>query len=206
MDLKKTLILGGIIVGIFAGWIILFSDKKQEEKMVLSALDEKPGSSLAKTTKEFTDAAGFKFSYPENLTLAKNDDEEAYSSLTITSEEFDGNTSVLVVDATEKTIDEHMKHLNGVKDIKKVTVAGVEARQFTQGDKLVTATIDNGVLFTFTTDGASYKDTWTKVHENIATSFTFAPPETAASESESTGSTPSNSEEEILFEGEEIIE
>lgn len=204
MDLKKAIIVGGVILGVFTGWIILSGGKKQEDKAVLSTLDEKEKISLAETTKEFTDAVGFKFSYPENLTLAKNDNEKAYSSLTITSEDFDGNTSVLALDATTKTIDEYVKQLKEALNIKKVEVAGMDARQFTENNKLITAGIDNGVLFTFTTDITSHKGVWEKVHEKIVSSFTFVPPE--VSKSESTTSTSSGSEEEILFEGEETIE
>ena len=86
--------------------------------------------------------------------------------------------------------------------MKKIKLADLEAKQYEKNDKVITVAYDTGVLFTITTELKATRETMLDLNETILTTFAFAPPESTDASSQSSGA----GEEEVFFEGEEIIE
>ncbi len=163
-------------------------------------------SVLSSSLNEFVDPSGFKFKYPVNFAVSTTNqvNENVYSSLTLSSDEFAGKTSILVEATDAKSLDDWLlknaKKISSEK-LQKIKLADLDARQYEQDKKAITVAYDTGVLFTITTELTTKRETMLNLHKTIITTFAFAPP---ASSGESQSS--DTSEEDVYFEGEEVIE
>ncbi|MBI2051304.1 hypothetical protein HYT33_00925 [Candidatus Roizmanbacteria bacterium] len=209
--MSKKAVVAIIAVGLFVGFVIFYNVAVKK-----SNTDSKTGEELAEETvtpskklKSFLDPSGFKFSYPENVEISTKDvkDQTVYSQLEIVSADVDGSVEIEVKNSALKKIDgwfQANKVTVADKDIKKLKLGGVEARQFATGGKLLTIMLDQGVLFTITVDPQEEKSFWFEVNNKIVESFAFVPPETSGGGT--SGSSEGSGGEDITFEGEEIIE
>ena len=210
MNKKISLLLAAItFLAILA---VFFSLSKSSKKNIHSPVSEnnlkiKTISPESKLT-EYKDPSGFKFSYPQNLNLQKKqiNDQTIYSLLELTSPKNQGKLEIRVEDSQLKKIDDWF--LNGKlatrpADIKKIKLAEMDGRQFSEKGKFLTIALDQGVLFTFTVIPEKNKNFWLNVNEKIIKTFAFEPPENTG---ENTSNNNASSEEDVIFEGEEIIE
>ncbi|QQG44062.1 MAG: hypothetical protein HYW86_04325 [Candidatus Roizmanbacteria bacterium] len=206
---KKTaiVIIGGIIVAVL---VILALSKNSKQKTESSVLkNELTSEEIAPSaqTKEYIDPAGFKFSYPSDLSVEKKDtdNKDSYSFLSLTSEQYSGTLSLNAVATEAAVLDDLMKNNKELQNnnIKKIKVADLNALQYELGNKIITLALDKGVLFTITSVFPEQKKYWSKAHEKIIQSFAFTPP---ANNSGSTSPGNAAADDSISYEGEEIIE
>lgn len=160
-------------------------------------------------TKEYTDPSGFKFNYPEDVTVEKKEtkDNNIYSKLQISSLKTQGKIDISVEKSNLTQVAGWFKNNLNIptsSEIKKTKLAELEARQFETKDQLTTLALDQGALFKIIVNIDKNKDFWLNVNEKIISTFSFVNPEV-----NKTISTPNNdaaNSEDVVFEEEEIVE
>ncbi len=157
----------------------------------------------AEGLKQYQDPAGFKFSYPGDLTVTpqETDDRNIYSLLEIKSQNILGQITIKIEGSQLSKIDDYFKNkkINGVTKIK---IADLDGRQFIEGGMMKTVALDQEVLITITTDFQKDKEFWSSSTAKIIASFAFSPPE----ENNSGASSSTSDEGDVILEEEEIIE
>lgn len=144
------------------------------------------------TLKEYTDESGFFFTYPDDLSLTRNEtDESTYADITLSSKELAGSLSFRIEDSKVSS--------NSPDAIQEVKLGKLAASEKKDKDRLVLTAYDSGVLFTLEVAFEGKEQFWTHVYEKIRSSFSFHQ-ETQNNDS-SQGSV-----SDVQFEGEEIIE
>lgn len=204
MNTKIMFIGVGVLVIAVIGFFVYRTvqyDAKSSGK-VNTSTNSSPQSVSSQAVQEYSDPAGFKFSYPDSASVApkKTTDDNTYSSLEIASSSTAGKITIDAVSSDLLTLDDMIVSKTGVTDVK---LADLTAKQYTEKGNLVTLALDEGVLFTITTSSGGNVDYWKEVNNKIISTFTFALPETTQVQSD----TPSESDDsDISFEGEEVIE
>lgn len=152
---------------------------------------------MAKLVK-YEDEAGFSFEYPEDLVVkdVTPEDNLSYSVLEI------GETIIKVVDTRYSSVDNWLakdKEASGAGTNREITLAGMVARQiqFDNPRRLVTVTIEDGVMYFIESPLESAGQYWNKVHNAIVGSFNLT--ESASPPTASGG-------EQSIVEEEEVIE
>lgn len=186
---------------------IIFSLKKQEvfrspiitNEPLLSPTESESSNN---TEKKYSDASGFSFFYPANIIVNKIEtkNETIYSSLEIISKKETGKISFLVTSTNLKKVDDYFTDKK--KEIKKLKIAEMEARQIAEEKKITTVALDQGALFTIMVDYQTSKDFWVGVNNKIISTFAFTPPE----QTETTSQGSAGSQEDVIYEGEEEIQ
>lgn len=155
----------------------------------------------------YSDPSGFTFQYPGGTSVKKKDlsNTQLYSSLELSST---GSAETITIKAEETnlgTIDNWFKGANKTSvfgEIKKIKLAGLDARQFEANNSMHTIALDQGVLFTIGTN-AKKESELSKAYNAIVQSFKFVQPSPAVQNSTSSSSDNSS---DVVDEGEEIIE
>lgn len=153
--------------------------------------------------KTYNNASGFSFKYPESFALFEKgaDDESIYAWVELTDSENKEAISVKLEDSDLEKIDDWFTASNK-KDIKgkigKVKLADLDGRQFiTEEGQITTLALDEGgVLITISGNSSS-------VHQQIVSSFIFTQ---STQNTSDTSGTSGDGGEDIIFEGEEVIE
>lgn len=209
---KKILFF--LIIGTLATFsFVLFSTyqsfKKQKiHSPVLEDIKPKKPTTIISFAKmkEYKDPSGFKFNYPDNLKLEtkKIEDQKIYSLLELTSSKHQGKIEIKVEDNQLTKIDDWFKNeATKPAEIKKIKLADIEGRQFELNNQILTIALDQGVLFIFTVSHEKDKNFWIDVNNKIIETFDFKPPNNIE---ENLPVSSENLEEEVIFEGEEIVE
>lgn len=196
---KKLILLLSVLVILIISTMIFLSRQKPK---TLTPVSDKPVTSHQQPvtkTKEYLDPSGFKFSYPENLKLTpkKIETETIYSDLLIKSPGKKGQISLKVEDITEAVFNQLIKNKNSIKTV----IDEVDAYQYQDKNNLITVAYDQGVIFKFVADQSQDKKYWFAVNKKILTSFRFVQPEQPA-----TSNQQQTTEDDVIFEGEEVIE
>lgn len=166
----------------------------------LSDQEEKITPSQSLTTYE--DPSGFKFDYPDNLSIAKQEtsDESIYSSLQLYSKQTDGSISLEISDTKLKNTDDWIAKNNySTAQIKNSKLGSLDAKEIKTADRLYLVAIDKGILFSFEMPPLN-ESFWTPVFQKLSTAFSFGVPETSNTQAASAP------EELVFFEGEETVE
>lgn len=202
---KLLLLLTVLIIFVVIGIVILGQNKEK----IVTPLGKsqniptvKPINLKAKL-KTFEDPAGFLFKYPENLTVKinKSSDQSVFSSLKLTSKSEKGNISIDITGSDLQNLDAWLKQNKIASTGKKIKLADIDAISYEKETKYVTSAIDVGTLLTIGVDYQKNKNYWLDINKTIISSFTFSLPEEApAAVSES------SADEDVIFEGEEVIE
>ena len=189
-------VIGIILLGQKGEKIVTPLGKNQETTAV------KP-INLKTRLKIFEDPAGFLFKYPENLTIKinKTTDQSVFSSLTLTSKSEKGNISIEVVTSNLQSLEDWLSENNITAKRQKINLADLDAINFEQAGKVITTAVDIGTLLTFTVDYQKNKNYWLDVNKTILSTFAFSAPEEAPA-----GVSDSSADEDVIFEGEEVIE
>lgn len=208
---KKVIIitLGSILLII--GAIFLLNIRSSKEKQNLVSGVAKPESfSLEKMPstilKEYSDSSGFTFSFPEDVKIQRIDDESLYSNLTLTADGLDGNIAFTLSDTSYSSLEDWKKENNAVLSgllIKESNLGNISGISFNNKDKITFIAIDQGVEFKIIVDYKSQKKYWENVYSNILNSFSFV---SSSTETKSTESSQVSSEDDVVFEGEEVVE
>lgn len=200
-----VLVVGLIIIGL----VFFYTQQKNSSKNPLAGLTEttkeiKPSETFI----DYSDPAGFSFSYPDNLSLKNSKaesevDSDAYADLQLYSKDKSGSITLRIVDSEFATSAAWLKANN----IPSTTVpvdkklGELKAVEVKTGDRLLLGTIDQGVLFTVEMPLIE-QDFWMKVYEKVLKDFTFAAPPVA----DSSQGTSDSSADDVTFEAEEVIE
>lgn len=156
----------------------------------------------SETLIEYTDPAGFSFSYPDNLSLINYEIEDlnTYADIKLFANGINGSLSLKISDSKSTSLDDWFK-LNKnaiIEPEKEVKLGNLKALELKLSDRLLLGALDQGVLFTIEMPRVE-EDFWIKVYSKILETFTFVQPQ------QDTGQQ-SSSSEEIIFEGEEVLE
>lgn len=201
---KKTLILLLIALGIIGVVkLVLFSPSKSPLSNPSSGQQAQVAETIpSETTKTYSDPAGFSFSYPDNLSLTKNDLTDAsYAEVQLSAKGLMGSLILKITDSKFASIDEWAKSIKDVVGTpKEVKLGNLKALEIKVSSGLKLASVDQGVLFSLDVPN-SQNDFWMKVYNKILAEFTFAPPTNADSQG-----TVSSSSDDVSFEGEEVVE
>jgi len=204
---KKIFIILSLVIISLIAWKIFSLKKmnlaKNDQAKNTNVLSEE--SAPPPTNKEYLDESGFKITYPNNLVMTKTDiiDENIYSELELTSEEKTGKIEIKI-EASDIADIEDWLTINKIKPEKKdqIKLSDIEATQFIIDNKIETIAFDQGIEISIVTDLKENKEYWTKINQQIISSFSFVDPKTV----ENPTSTNDNSNNDVVFEGEEIIE
>ena len=202
---KILLLLTVLLVLVVIGIIKL---GQKGEKVVSPIGDNQKTSevnpiNLKTKLKTFEDPAGFLFKYPENLTIKinKTTDQSVFSSLTLTSKSVKGNITIEIVTSNLQSLEDWLSENNITAKRQKIKLADLDAISFEQAGKVITTTVDIGTLLTFTVDYQKNKNYWLDINKTILSTFAFSAPEEAPA-----GVSDSSADEDVIFEGEEVIE
>lgn len=151
---------------------------------------------------EYFDPSGFKFNYPDTVRVSVADvkDETMYASVKMSSDKTPGGITLDAVSSNLTKVDDWFKTQVETKAIR---LADLEARQFTQQNHTVTVALDKGVLFTITVNPENDPEFWDAVNDEVIASFAFVQPESSSTQNDTAAS---DSNSEVIFEGEEVIQ
>lgn len=195
---KKTILILIVAVGLVVTRLIVLNPiGKKNPVSPAGQTSETKETKPSETLKSYSDPSGFTLSYPDNLSLAKNDitDENMYADIQLTSKDLSGSLNLKITDSKLTTLDEWLKLNKGIsKEVKLGNLKGMEVQT---SDRLLMGALDKGVFFSIEMPLVE-KDFWMKVYDKVLISFSFASPESADSTDTSAG--------DITFEGEEVVE
>ena len=155
--------------------------------------------------KTYANVSGFSFKYPESFILSEKEvtDESIYAWVELTNPKNKDVVSIKLEDSGLAKIDDFFttpNKKNGIKgEIKKVRLADLDGRQFTDKENQMTtlALDEGGVLVSISGNPSS-------IHLQIVSSFIFT--QSAQTSSDSSGTSDGGGGEDIIFEGEEVVE
>ena len=202
MDKKTILLLiVTLAVVVLVGKMLLFSDYKKN-LLITPLTNHQPTNQTlpSQTLKTYSDAAGFSFNYPDNLSLVRNEllDTAAYADIQLSAKGVDGSLNLKIADSKLASLDEWVKSNKVASESATEAKLGtLLARQIQLRDKLLLGALNQGILFTLE---IPQTDFWQKVSQKVAADFSFAPPQLEGSTSGNT------STEDVIFEGEEVVE
>lgn len=152
---------------------------------------------------EYVDPVGFSFSYPDNLSIEKltTEDPSTYTDLQLYSKDVNGSLNIKIVDSKLKSLDEWVKQEKATASSKEVKLGNLDAKEATTSDRLMLGALDQGVLFTVDMPLLE-QDFWGLVYQKVISGFTFVSPETIIQD----GVSANSGGDEVIFEGEEVVE
>ncbi len=161
----------------------------------------------SETLIDYQDPAGFSFAYPDNVSLtnnltSENADTSAYADLQLYSKEKSGSLSLRITDSTQASLSGWLKDNNISENNQpsSMMIGTLPAWQVKTSDHLLVGALDHGVLFTL--EMPLIEQTfWQPVFDKVVSNFSFIAPEAAT-----TQGTTSGGDDEIMFEGEEVVE
>jgi len=208
MNTKTVFIgLGVLIVLVLTIVIVQNKSYKPSPSVKINSLStsQSPESATSQTTQEYSDPAGFKFNYPDSVTVSPKDtiDDSSYSSLIVASSKNQGKMTIDAVSSELIALDDLIKSKTSVSDVK---LADLSAKQYAEKGNIVTLALDKGVLFTLTVSSGGNVTFWNEVNNKIISSFAFAAPETTQVTSDTSAPAADSGDSDVSFEGEETIE
>lgn len=197
---KKILLL--LIIGLAVTIYLVLNPAKQKAPLS-NPLPQKAAKEIlpSETSLEYTDPSGFSFSYPDNLSILKNDitDNSTYADIQLSSKDVNGNLSLKITDSKFATLDEWLKSnkVTSSEVPKEVQLGNLKGVEVKLKDRLLLGILDKGVFFNIEMPLVE-ENFWMKVYSKVLASFSFAAPENASSTDASANN--------VIFEGEEVIE
>jgi len=203
--MKKVVIVmvGGLLLALI---VVFFTQKPKGSMSPSNGVIQGVTNSLAKPSpmnelKTHADPSGFNFQYSKSLLLTekKITDQSTYAWVELTDLQKTGLISVRLESSDLTKIDDWFTAIRkgSIKgEIKNVKVADLDGREFISNNQTTTLALDQGgVLITIATD------TLLTDQKQIVSSFIFTQP----AQTTTTG-TLGGGEEDIVFEGEEVVE
>jgi hypothetical protein len=130
---------------------------------------------------------------------------EVYADISFTSNIASGGITVKILTKKNSSLDDWLKEQgydSSNSIIGNLALADLAAKEVKQGKKIITAALDDyDTLYLIEADLADQAKYWSEANKVIAKSFAFVEPEAAGSAPAS-----SSSGEDIVFEGEDIVE
>jgi len=182
----------------------------QKSANLQSPISEKPvlikkGAVVSKKTKKYKDPAGFKFSYPADskVEVIYKKDPDYYSSLKLSDSKLDASLTIEVTSTEYKSLEDWLKNNKEISNNSKdITLAGLPAKEIISNNKKLTVAVDTETLITITVNYSRENEPyWNEANNTVVSTFAFELPENPA---DATGS--ESAGEDVVFEGEEVIE
>ena len=200
---KKPLIIALLIISLIFSGVIVWRFKKGSS-LINPATGPSVDSSSAIKLDFWEDAAGFSFSYPEDISIDPHEeDEENYAHLELTLPGYEGRIVILVQETDYADIEVWQEEVEAEAQVLDTELGERPAKKVIYSDpqKMVTAVIDVDalVLVEMMPDEKGY---WNEVYNQLLKSFVFIPLEGE----EEAVSAPAQSGANIIEEAEEVIE
>ncbi len=203
--MKKTVLLGLVGFIIIASGIWWFWPHQKISTRLNNPLSKKE-ITPSETMIDYQDPSGFSFAYPDNISITnhlteENADPTAYADLQLYSKDKSGSLSLRITDTTQSTLSAWLKDNNIAENNQpQSTMLGLlPAWQVKTNDHLLLGAIDHGVLFTLEMPLIE-QSFWQPIYDKVVNNFSFIAPETVSASGSTSG------DDEILFEGEEVVE
>lgn len=197
---KKTLLIL-VSIGLAVTGLLIFNPGKQKSPISPLSL-QAPAKQVApsETMIDYTDPAGFTLSYPDNLSIVKNDitDETTYADMQLSSKEVSGSLNLKISDSKYTTIDDWVKLNNAAatEPPKDTRLGNLQGKEIKTADRLLMGALDHGIFFSIEMPLVE-TDFWMKVYNKVLSGFTFVSPQ---------ATTADTSGDDISFEGEEVVQ
>ena len=208
-------IIGGLIFGGMLAGLLYYANthKTSSDSLDQQKLTEVPSPTPSPVPLEkYQNESGFLFEHPANITVTENEiDATSYADLTLTSETESGSIEIDIVDTKLKDLAAWKKqNKEATSSMKAIETELVDIpayeEQLNNGKKTLIA-IEKGTLYTVVVNHGDNFEYWENVYETIVDSFAFKLPEENTAPPPAGGSSGGGSTgDDIIFEGEEIIE
>lgn len=195
---KKSILIIVLVTGLAITGIILLNPTKQKNPVQSPANQQEAAKPAqpSETSIDYSDPSGFSLSYPDNLSLTKNDitDNNTYADIQLTSKDVSGSLNLKITDSKFTTIDDWLKLSKGAS--KEVQLGSLKATEVTTADRLLLGALDKAIFFSIEMPLVE-KDFWMKVYNKVLASFSFSAPQAATTDT---------SGSDVSFEGEEVVQ
>lgn len=202
-----SLKIAGLVTGIIlvAGTLGFLFISRQEKTPQTSISKPTTGTKKLPSSapKEYADPSGFSFSYPDDLSLTKNEatDSATYADLKINSKEIDGSLNLKIQDTKLTSVEEWLKERDKVSiEDNQIKWGSLNGQSLEDKNGIIFAAVDKGILFTMEVFYGDQREFWQKVYDEILSSFSFN------SQVQETNQTGGSSAEDVVLEGEELLE
>ena len=189
---KKTLIIVGAVgLVLVAGATGIFIASKSQNTTQESPSSFFPATNPFAVKEEdtaYNDESGFSFQYPQSLKIEDTTPEDNIHYSVLVLSKGTESLKVTIKDSTEKKTD-GLGELLGA-----LSLDGVSAKQYSKGNTLITAALDQGVLYLI--EGPKDGGYWEEAQNKIVSTFKFGKQESATVET--TGAENISYEEEIV--------
>lgn len=209
--MKKPVVIfiGSLLILLLIGGVLLFfqHNNSKSSSLEISKPQKVVQNTPSITLKTYSDPSGFSFSYPDNLSVVKNEttDDSTYADIQLTAKGVSGNISLKIVDSKLLSLNDWVSA--NVKEFperpKDTKLGNLSAVEIKNSNKLWLAALDKGVLFTMEVPFENNQEYWTHAYNIVTANFSFVSPSQQSTASD-TGS--SASDNGITFEGEETVE
>lgn len=203
--MAKKIILVIFLIGLTITAIVILNPAARKTSLTDPLIPQPKSAEKARPSETFlqySDPSGFSFSYPDNLSITKNDieDNSTYVDLQLSSKDVSGNLSLKIIDSKFTSLDDWLKS-NKItsKNTKEVKLGNLKALEVQLEDRLLLGALDQGILFNIEMP-AIETDFWLPIYNKILENFSFVVPENTTSQG------PGSSSEDVIFEGEEVVE
>ena len=198
---KKTLLILGLIVGLIVVGLLIFNPGNPKGPISPLGQQKLPKEVLpSETMIEYNDPAGFTLSYPDNLSLIKNDtaDESTYADIQLTSKDVSGSLNLKISDSKYASLNDWIKLNKGAatESTKEVKLGNLEGKEIKTNDRLLLGALDHGVFFSIEMPLIE-TNFWMKAYDKVLASFSFVSPQAASVDT---------STSDVTFEGEEVVQ
>lgn len=207
----KIIILIIIILAISLSFFIIAISQNGKPKSNAKE-KEASGKEISQPTqqpslKKYTDPSGFSFNYPAELALEpeKQLDQKTYAKITLAAPNTMNAIRITVTDSSFSTIPDLLQDQGIKSSTKKITLAGLPGIRYETVARITTLVLDQGVLFEIILDSKDKNKNFTAAYDSLIKSFAFEEQTVPASSGQETQNEDSSAED-VVFEGEEIIE
>lgn len=209
MKLKVLLFLTLIVV-LAIGYYAIFASKKSENiqsPVREKSIDPPAVKKLAKKSLTYEDSSGFKFDYPDSIKIKTQTktDPDYYTSLELNGTDYNGKLTIDVTATKYPTLNDWIKNNKEIANTAKSGKLGeLEAKRIETSGKIMIVSVDLETLFTVTaTFPKNEQSFWNETVNLISSSFEFVRPEEEISGQNDSAPVV---EDDVVFEGEEVIE
>lgn len=190
---KLILIIAAVFLITLSAGIYFYPKSNLDNIQKNVSLQNSPSEKL----NEYLDGSGFKFKYPDNVKVeSKETDSATYTNLQISQSALSGGISLKVTDSNLKSIEEAVSG-----STKEITLAKLSGKETSISNGIKAGVLDKGILFEINVDFGESKDFWQKVYDDILSTFEFSSNTNPQNISSQTAG-----EDEVIFEGEEVVE
>lgn len=200
--LKLPIIILVFVLVLIGVPVVLVIKNKKTETVTPLGLGQKQETALEKIV-TYNDSSGFKFDYPENLTVkdVSGTASDVYSSLEISSTKQTGKTTIKIIDSPYDSLKSFLssKEVSSAGISRDVMMASMSAKQvqLTNPKRLETLAIFNGIMYAIESplDDNGF---WNKVHNQIVSSLSVETENASVLSGESGSDQSAPDEEEVI--------